>query len=293
MKRILLLGSNGQLGSDLIRAAQGRADVEITPLCRDDLDVTQPEQIVATLGEHAFDVLINGTSYHKTDEVEANADQAVAINAHAVREMARACGEANARFVHVSTDYVFDGRAEQPYREDDATGPLNVYGAAKRMGETLAQSVHDDVLIFRVASLFGIAGASGKGGNFVETMIRVGREKGALRVIADQFMSPTATADVAEILLTAICEGAPAGIYHAVNSGQASWFDFASQIIQRAGIDATVDPIPATEYPLPAARPAFSVLDNTKISDIVGPIPHWTDALDRYLSAKGHTASVA
>jgi len=245
------------------------------------------------LAGHGFDALINCTSYHKTDEVESHPVHAIAVNAHAVRAMAEACAARGARFVHISTDYVFDGLAGRPYTEDDPPGPLNVYGATKAMGESLARATHEDTLIFRVASLFGLAGASGKGGNFVETMIRVGREKGTLRVIDDQFMSPTATADAAELILQALERNIPAGTYHAVNSGVASWHEFASRIIERAGIDATVDPIPAAEWPTVAQRPAYSALDNGRLASHLGPIPHWQDALDRYLRAKGHLAQPA
>lgn len=288
--KVLLLGPNGQLGSDLTRAPGG---LTLEPIGRDALNVSDVDSIGPTLDAHTFDVLVNCTSYHKTDELETNAQQAFDVNAFAVREMAAACARQGARFLHISTDYVFPGSTDRPYLETDAPGPLNTYGASKLMGESLAQAVCEDTIVFRVASLFGVAGASGKGGNFVETMIRFGREKGALRVIADQTMSPTSTADVADMIVKALDAEIPAGVYHAVNSGRASWYEFACRIIERAGVDASVDPIPHTEYPLPARRPAFSVLDNSKLTDIIGPIPDWTDALDRYLSAKGHAVATS
>lgn len=287
--KVLLLGSNGQLGTDLRAAADSCDDgIELISMTSSELDVSKVQAIEPTLADREFDALINCTSYHKTDEVESNAQKAIAINAHAVGALARACAAKKARFVHISTDYVFDGRADEPYAETDPIGPLNVYGASKAMGESLVRIHHDDHLIFRVASLFGVAGASGKGGNFVETMIRVGRDKGALRVIADQFMSPTSTADVAAMILKSLAANIPAGTYHAVNSGKASWYEFASAIIRKAGVEATVDPIPASDYPLPARRPAFSVLNNDKLAREIGTPADWTDALDRYLQAKGH-----
>lgn len=292
--RILLLGANGQLGHDLTRLAPTIApDLAIDPLTRADVDVTKVETIAPALESRAFDALVNCTSYHKTDEIEGNAQQAAVVNAFAVRAIARACAARKARLVHISTDYVFDGRATRPYTETDATGPLNVYGATKAMGEALARAATDDLLILRVASLFGLAGASGKGGNFVETMIRFGKEKGLLRVIADQRMSPTGTSEAARQILLAIRKRIPAGTYHAVNSSGptgVSWHEFASEIIKRAGVKATVEPIPATAYPLPAQRPAFSVLDNRKMIAAIGPIPSWTETLDRYLREKKHLA---
>ena len=287
--KILLLGAAGQLGSDLLRLAVDEiAGCEITPWTRAQLDVERIESIRAVLATWDFDVLINCTSYHKTDEVEQEAQRAFVVNAHAVQIMAESCREKGARFVHMSTDYVFDGSRRSPYGEDDAPAPLNVYGASKLMGEALSRGAHEDTLIFRVASLFGVAGSRGKGGNFVETMIRLGRERGALRVINDQIMSPTSTADAAAAILRAVGAGIQPGIYHAVNSGQASWYEFACRIIEYAGVAATVEPIPATEYPLPARRPAYSALDNTKLAAAVGPIASWTDALERYLDARGH-----
>lgn len=288
--KVLLLGSNGQLGHDLLRAAPEFPTLNVTALTRADLNVEDVPAIERVLGERAFDVLVNCTSYHKTDEVEANAQKAVTVNALAVRAMARACAAKKARLVHYSSDYVFDGLGKRPYREDDPIGPLNVYGVTKAMGEALARTAHEDVVILRVASLFGVAGASGKGGNFVETMIRLGREKGKLRIIADQVMSPTSTADAARATLKAVEKRIPAGTYHTVNSGTASWFDFASRIIERAGVKATVEPIPATAYPLPAQRPAYSVLDNGRLAGLIGAIPHWREALDRYLGEKGYLA---
>ena len=185
---------------------------------------------------------------------------------------------------------MFGGDVERrsPLREDDPTAPLNVYGASKAMGETLARLASDDVVILRVASLFGVAGAGGKGGNFVETMIRVGREKGALRVVDDQTMSPTSTADVARVIVRMLTDGCAPGLYHVVNTGSATWFDFACEIIRRAGVEATVAPCATEEYPVRAVRPRYSVLDNTKVSVAFGAMPPWQDALDRYLHARGH-----
>lgn len=287
--RVLLLGPNGQLGHDIRRAhEEAGMPFELIPFGRDRLDVAAPSEAERTLGGLDFDTLVNCTGYHKTDEVEDNASLAFAVNAHAVQAMARACVAKRARLIHVSTDYVFGGditRAE-PLGEDAPTAPVNVYGASKAMGESLARLACEDLVILRVASLFGVAGASGKGGNFVETMIRVGREKGALRVVTDQVMSPTGTADIARVVLRMLADGCTPGLYHVVNSGAASWFDFACEIVRRAGIDATVTPCVSMEYPTRAMRPRYSVLDNAKLAAAFGPMPPWQDALDRYLYAK-------
>ncbi len=289
--RIAVLGPNGQLGSDIFAvAARNDADDELVAVHRSQLDVTNLDDIERILEPTAFDALVNCTSYHKTDEVETNAALGFAVNAHAVERMAMVCERKGARFVQISTDYVFCGDAMTPYTEDDAPGPVNVYGASKFMGETLARRAHDDTIVLRVASLFGVAGASGKGGNFVETMIRVGKEKGELRVVDDITMSPTGTEDVAQALLSMLSREVPAGTYHVVNSEPATWYEFAVAIIDGANVSATVAPVTSDEFPTVASRPTYSVLDNAKAGAVVGGMATWRDALGRYLRAKGHAA---
>ncbi|MDF1761450.1 MAG: dTDP-4-dehydrorhamnose reductase [Coxiellaceae bacterium] len=287
--KVLLLGANGQLGMDIRAEVEKHADIELQALLRSDCDVEQYQTIGTRLTTYDFDVLINCTSYHKTDEVEENTDKAFDINAFAVREMAKACQVKSAQFIHISTDYVFGGpNAKQPLVETDVPSPVNVYGASKLMGESLAQNHCDKTSILRVASLFGVAGASGKGGNFVETMIRLAKERGALKVVGDQWMSPTSTADVAWMICQILKANAAPGVYHAVNSGQATWHEFAKTIIEAAGIDATVEAITADEFPTKAARPSYSVLNNAKLARVIGDIPHWQQALEQYLEAKGY-----
>ena len=287
--KVIVLGPNGQLGSDIFAAnARNGGGIDIEGVGRDALDVTDLDRIEGVLGPMSFDALVNCTSYHKTDEVEKNASLAFTINAHAVQRMATVCAGKGARFVHISTDYVFSGDATKPYVEEDRPGPLNVYGASKLMGEGLARNAHEDTLVLRVASLFGVAGASGKGGNFVETMIRVAKEKGELRVVDDITMSPTATEDVARALLKMLQAEAPPGIYHAVNSEPATWYRFAVEIVKGAGVRAEVTPVTSEEFPTVAARPHYSVLDNEKVGGILEGMPSWRDALQRYLRAKGH-----
>ena len=288
--RALLLGPNGQLGRDILHAYEESGKrFDLFPLARDALDLTAPGAVERVLDSLDFDALVNCAAYTKVDEAEDNANAAFAVNAHAVQAMARACAAKRAQFVHISTDYVFGGdiARDRPLHEDDPVAPVNVYGASKAMGETLARLASDDVVIVRVASLFGVAGAGGKGGNFVETMIRVGREKGVLRVVDDQTMSPTATADVAAVVLRMLAEGCAPGIYHVVNDGAATWFDFAREIVRRAGIEATTMSCSSKEYVTRAARPRYSALDNARISTAFGAMPSWQDALDRYLRAKG------
>ena len=287
--RVVLLGPNGQLGSDVRQAhAENGEPFELIPIGRERLDVAAAHALEDGLPQR-FDVLVNCTGYHNTDAAEDNSDTAFSVNTRAVLAMARACARRQARFLHISTDYVFGGdeRRKTPLPETANTAPVNIYGASKALGETLAGLELEDVLIFRVASLFGVQGARAKGGNFVETMIHVGRERGALRVVDDQIMSPTATHDVAQVVLRALSTP-HSGVYHVVNSGAASWFDFAKQIVRRAGIGAQVTPCASADYPTRARRPAYSALDNAKADAAFGTLPPWQEALDRYLRAKGH-----
>ncbi len=287
--RIALFGANGQLGQDLSAIAASRG-LNLIALQRPQFDATDLAGLDAALADLDFDVAINSVAVTRVDDCEKDAGPAVAINADFAQALARTCARKTARLVQVSTDYVFGGQASrQPLDEDAAPAPINVYGQTKLQGETLARQAHDDVIVARVASLFGVAGASGKGGNFVETMIRFGRERGALKVVADQMMSPTGSWDAAEAILDLIRVEAPAGLYHVVNSGAASWHEFAEAIIDRAGVAATVSPIPTSEFPTPARRPPYSVLAKAKVEKALGrSMPAWQDALDRYLTAKGH-----
>ena len=286
MQRIAHFGANGQLGSD-IQALAARRGLDLLPLTRAQGDATDP---IASFDDLIFDIAINCVAVTRVDDCEKDPAPAEAINAAFAGRLAQACAAKGARLVQVSTDYVYGGQDQrEPLAESVARAPVNVYGATKALGEDLAFQAHDDVIVARVASLFGVAGASGKGGNFVETMIRFGKERGRLTVVDDQVMSPTASWDAGEAILDLIAAEAPAGVYHVVNSGVASWCDFAQAIIAKAGVTAEVVPIPTSQFPTPARRPPYSALSNAKLEAALGrAMPHWTDALDRYLAAKGH-----
>jgi dTDP-4-dehydrorhamnose reductase len=290
--KILLLGSTGQLGSDILLANKKRYLLDIQVLTRDDLDLSEKKNIKNKLLQLSFDVLINCTSFSNTMLAESNPYMAFAINSQGVKEIAKACKEKNARLVHISTDYVFGDNPNKKFlTELEPPAPVNIYGASKLMGESLVKISLDDYLIFRVASLFGLAGTSGKGGNFVETIIRLGTEERMLNVVFDQIMSPTSTADIADVILKAILQRIPVGTYHAVNTGRSSWYEFAKIIIKKTQLNVTVKPVSALSYDSTIQRPSFSALDNGKLSRLVGPIRFWEEALDDYLIEKGHIAS--
>ena len=287
--RLLVLGAAGQLGGDLVAAAAARG-ITATGAGREAVNVADPEALRGWLAVAEFDALVNCAALLNTEAIEADPAPALAVNAHAPAVMAEVAAAKGARFLQVSTDYVFGGDAGRtaPLTEVDPPAPVNVYGASKLLGETLAQVAGGDVTVFRVASTFGVRGASGKGGNFVETMIRAGTERGELSVVADQVMSPTSTAWVAQAILDFLARDGAPGVYHAVNGGAVSWFEFARAIVARAGVAATVTPCAAADWPGKARRPAFSALDNDRLAGVIGPIPDWEAALDGYLAAKGH-----
>ena len=290
MMKAILLGPNGQLGIDVqsVNARRGEP-IEVLAVGRAQVNLSNIEAAISSLRDQSFDALINCSSYHKTDEVEGNAQQAFTINAHLVKRLAELCAEKHARFFHVSTDYVFGGEHQaSPIPENAPKAPVNIYGASKAMGEDLALLANSDTVILRVASLFGVAGASGKGGNFVETMLRLAKEKGELRVVCDQTMSPTSTFDVAEAMLDMLVSNASPGIWHVINSGETTWFDFAERIISDANVKAKMIPIETKQFPTAAMRPRYSALNNEKLSNAIRPMRPWQDALKDYLFNKGH-----
>ncbi len=289
--KLLVMGASGQLGTDLAAAARVRG-VEVTGFTRSDLDVTRDHDIAAHLAGRDYDVLVNCTAYSDTARAESEPGKAFDVNADAPGAMATAARKAGARFVHISTDYVFDGLTRRPYVEEDPPAPLGVYGASKLVGEALARRAYPEgTVVVRTAALFGVAAVVREGGNFVETILRVARSAasggGSLRGVDDITVSPTSTADLATGLLDLIESGAPAGLYHLVNEGQATWYEFARAIVERAGIDVTVEPVRAEDFPSVFRRPSFSVLDSGKAAALVGPLPHWEEGLAHYLETRG------
>ena len=290
-RKVLLLGATGQLGHEVRRLhAEAGEPFDLLAPGRDALDLAAPETVEGVLDALDFDTLVNCAAWTRVDDAEDAAGPAFAVNAHAVRGLARRCAAKRARLLHVSTDYVFGGddSRSRPLREDDPTAPVNAYGRSKAAGEALARSECGDVVILRVAALFGAAGAGRRGGNFVETVIRAARAKGALRVVDDQTVSPTAAADAARIVLGMVTDDCAPGIYHVTNTGAATWFELARESLRRARVGARVTPCASAEYPTRAVRPRYTALDNGKVSAAFGAMPPWQDALERYLHEGMH-----
>ena len=277
--KVVLIGANGQLGSDICRTKPD--GIEFIPLRKTDLDITDRDKQREVFMRINPQVVINTAAYHKTDECEDNPELSFRVNAIAVRDMANICNELGAVLMHISTDYVFDGNNKNHlYTEGDIPNPINTYGASKYAGEIFIRNSLTRYYIARTASLYGKAGASGKGGNFVYTMLKKGREGAALKVIDDMFMSPTYTADAAKQIWKIISEKLPYGIYHITNSGYCSWYEFAKKILETAGLKNEIIPVSHIEYKTKARRPLWSPLATAK--DI--KMRKWEEALKDFIA---------
>jgi dTDP-4-dehydrorhamnose reductase len=286
-RRVLLLGARGQLGTDL---AARLAGADLVAPARAELDVTDPAAVEAAVAAARPAVVINTTAAHRVDDIERDPAPAFAVNAVAAHHLARIAARHGARLVHFSTDYVFGGAGPGPYAEDAPPAPLNAYGVSKLAGERLVLNADPAHLVIRTSGLYGVAGSSGKGGNFVETMLRLAREGRPIRVVADQILAPTYTADLAEAVLRLLALDPPGGVYHLTNSGACSWLEFARRIFALAGLAPDLRGISSAEWGAPARRPANSVLANARAARLgLPPLRPWQDALAAYLAARGHT----
>ena len=275
--RILVFGETGQVAREIARRAP------VTALGRDAADLSDPEACAAAILASDAEAVINAAAYTAVDRAEEEETLATAINAAAPAAMARAAAAKGVPFLHVSTDYVFDGSGETPWRPSDPTGPLGAYGRSKLAGEIGVRAAGGRHAILRTSWVFSAHGA-----NFVRTMLRLGRRRDALRVVDDQTGGPTAAGDIADALLTmarALHDGAPGGTYHFAGAPDVTWAGFAREIFARAGLDVAVTGIPSSDYPTPARRPANSRLDcSTLEADFGIPRPDWRKSLDGILA---------
>lgn len=284
--RVVVVGAAGQLGRELIRTLPA---TETVGLVRDDLDLRESDAIAPTLAALAPTVVVNTTAENRVDAAEDDPSDAVAVNTLAVAAMARTCRALDAAFVHVSTDYVFDGRADRPYTEDDPPNPESVYARTKLAGELVARSLAPRHAVVRVAGLYAHGGSRGKGGSFVDRVLAQAREGRPLRIVDDQVTAPTWARDVADVLarlLPRLAGGdAPSGLYHATNAGSCSWYVFARAALELAGVEAEVAPVSTATFAAKAPRPRYSVLANTRLAAAGLPaLRPWRDALAAYLA---------
>jgi dTDP-4-dehydrorhamnose reductase len=279
--KILLAGANGQLGSDLRPAL---AKHEVIATTRNALDVTNPAQTRAAIAAHKPDVVLNTTAFNKVDAAEADASEALRVNAYAAQQLALVCRDHDIPLMHISTDFVFDGTKRTPYVESDLPNPLSAYGTSKLAGELLVRATWPKHFIVRTCGLYGVAGSSGKGGNFVNTMLRLAREGKPIKVVGDQICTPTSTKDLAAQLAVLI-ESNIYGTYHANNHGACSWHEFAAETFRLAGLKPDLSPITSQQFGAPATRPPYSVLQNAALQNLgIDHMRDWHEALADYLT---------
>lgn len=281
--RLLVFGGWGQLGSDLALASTGRHEL-IRPT-HAEVDVRDLAALDEAVHRHRPDVVVNAAAFHRVERCEQEPGPAFEVNAVGALNVGRAARSAGARSVYVSTDYVFPGDHPEGYREDDPVGPVNVYGVSKAAGERLTRLACPESLVVRASGMFGHAGSSGKGGNFVETMLARAASGEPISVVDDQVFSPTATADLAERLLELLRSDAPPGTYHLANRGACSWFEFARAVLELSGSEGRVSPRSTEEAEV--RRPRWSVLLDTRTEELgMKPARPWEEALRRYLAGR-------
>lgn len=279
--RILITGGGGQLAADLQLALQSH---EVTALPRAKLDIRSRDQMEAALDAFRPDAVINTAAFHDVDLCESEPEHSFLVNAAAVQRLARLCEERGAVFVHYSTDYVFDGAQRCPYHEHDPVNPLSVYGASKAAGEMAVRAASERHLIIRTTGLYGRAGTATRRGNFVETMLRLGRAGHTVRVVSDQVLTPTCTVDVAATTRL-LLEARAGGTFHVTNAGKCSWFEFAREIFHLAHLPVQLEPATLAEFASPARRPCYSVLAGLELDQKGFPgLRHWREALSDYLT---------
>ncbi|OGD40489.1 dTDP-4-dehydrorhamnose reductase [Candidatus Azambacteria bacterium RIFCSPLOWO2_02_FULL_44_14] len=280
MKKILIIGSTGQLAFDLIRVLKG--SYKIIPVARNDFDVVDSLGAEKFIKSHKPDIVINAAAYHKTEECELNPEKSFQVNAIGAYNVARAANEINARIIFFSTDYVFDGN-KKFFTENDAPKPLNIWGASRLAGEILVRIANPNHYIIRTSWLFGVHRSS-KGHNFVSLMLEKARAGNPIKVVNDQFGSPTYAYDLALKVKELISKRALSGIYHITNSGSCSWYEFAKKIFELTKVKIRLVAVSSREFPSLLKRPTYSVLKNQNLKKVgIENLRPWEKALSAYL----------
>jgi len=286
--KVAVTGANGQLGTDFCRALH---NFDVIPFTHADIEIADMASVREAMLKHKPAIIINTAAYVRVDDCEDEKEEAFQVNALGARNVAVVAQELGARLVHISTDYVFGGEVEPrttPYTEFDTPIPLSIYGKSKLAGENLVRHFCLRHFIVRASGLFGVAGSSGKGGNFIETMLRLARERDELKVVNDQVFSPTYTRDLAQ-KIAQLMATEYYGIFHITSKGACSWYEFTTETLKLAGITTPVVPITSDQYPQKARRPRYSVLDNYHLRLLgMDDMRPWQEALKDYLVARGH-----
>jgi dTDP-4-dehydrorhamnose reductase len=278
---ILVTGSNGQLGKELQQLAAAYPQYKFVFASREDLKLHHFPLVENFFIAAKPQYCINCAAYTAVDKAEDEKDLAMLVNGEAVGNLAAICKKYNTKLIHISTDYVFDGESETPYKEDDPTSPVNTYGYSKLLGEQLCIKENNEAIIIRTSWVY-----SSFGHNFVKTMMRLMNERNEINVVSDQIGSPTYAADLARIILDIITFGKwESGIYHFSNEGKISWYEFAVAIKERIKSNCSINPIPTSAYPTPAKRPHYSLLNKEKVKAVYQiPVPDWKDSLQKCIN---------
>lgn len=289
-RKIALVGANGQLATDIAKNFPKEKISDLALLSHKDIEITDIASVESAFSKVKPDLVLNTAAYNRVDDAESESELAFAINSIGPKNLAHYCKENDIPLAHVSTDYVFgqDTTRATPYKEDDTPGPINAYGISKLAGELFVQYTTQKHFIIRSSGLFGVAGSSGKGGNFVELMLKIAREKGQVRVVADQIVTPTYTLDLAKQIL-AIIQTDTYGLYHATAQGSCSWYEFAKEIFRLTNTKVDLVSVSSSEFPTPAKRGMYSVLENKKLKELgIDVMRPWQDGLKDYLKEKGY-----
>lgn len=280
---VLIVGALGQLGRDLVKAF---SDVNVVEYDIEDMDITDDARVQQQIAFTSCDLVINAAAFTRVDECEREHEEAFRVNALGVKNLAEACRRWDIPLVHVSTNYVFAGDKRLAYVEDDSPAPVNAYGLTKLAGEYYLRYTWDKHYIVRVAGLFGITPSRMKGTNFVEAMLRLGARGTPLRIVSDEYLSPTSASDAAHHIRRLV-KTEKFGTYHLVNHGTCSWYEFAREIFSQAGMNVEVQPVTAEEYGAPARRPRNSALENAALGKLgLDTMPTWQEALSVYLKER-------
>lgn len=281
MMQVLVTGGNGQLAACIKDVCVDKSELEVTYTSVSDLDITNKQQVDQFFAKHNFDWCINCAAYTAVDQAESDIDLARKVNKDGAKHLAEACKAHQVKLIHVSTDFVFDGKSTKLYSEEDKTNPLGIYGLTKREGEQAIAETFGDYFIIRTSWLY-----SEHANNFMKTMLRLAESRTELSVVADQIGTPTYATDLAEVMMKIVTgNSSDFGLYHYSNEGVASWYDFAYAIFELQKTSIHLSPIKTVEYPTPAERPKFSVMDKAKIKQTFKiEIPHWRSSLIRAIN---------
>ncbi len=280
--RALVFGASGGLGTEILRRW---TDVDVAAPSHAQANVEEPEDVARAIARYAPDLVVNCTAFHNVDECERAPERAFAVNADAVERLARAARDANAVFVTFSTDYVFDGETDRPYRETDEPHPLSQYGASKLEGERRVERLEMPAFVVRTCGLYGTRVSSSKGYTFVDRVLERGRAGERQQIVSDSFASPTYAANVA-VALRGLVGTKSYGLYHAAAEGAVSWFDFAAEALRRAGVDGSLEPISRESWKPETPRPRFSALASERLAALGIRMPTWSEGLGDYLRDK-------